>query len=1116
MGAAKRILIIFSLFFCLVLNSATARYKEDYNGDSEVNIGDVVAFLLFGRDNPGDPRADYNGDGRHDITDAVALILNIIKGNLTPAVEEPPIAGDRYRLHGRILRNGVGLAGASVHIAGKLTGEISITDSNGTYDYSGLADGIYIITPLVNNSFTYIPAYREVLINGSDRVLEDFTAVPITPGKTEIIQGITMVSIPPGGFQMGADTADRDIPEHSSPPHIVILDSFRISAVEITQSVYRSVTGTNPSIFKGMDDRPVENVTWYDAASFCNKLSELAGLDPCYHQSNRECDLARNGFRLPAEAEWEYACYAGSSTRFYTGDSRSDLERAGWYINNSGGSPRPVGLKEPNAWGLYDMHGNLSEWCNDWHADYSINTEKNPTGPNSGSRRIHRGGGFYAGAHHCIATYRDSLEPGERHFSLGFRVAQGPIVKVSDKAEAEIKTDTGGTVELEDKVIVEVAPDVFKEDVKIRIEKVHPLQAGIPEEMEIVGTPIILDITDLDDTAITRDSLSDDSIQIAFNLAAYQGDFENLSAAYIASDGFILFFESDFNESDNRLSASIPVNIIGEDRAATAQLQSATGIDLLNHGIWGVLNLQNYYCRNVDSSPLTPAGDSGGEIPVIFVHGLHSKARLQTCETLYPTGSFPELIDYLESKTDISDNFQFYQFHYPAFFEPGYNAAILNEQIEKILPGREDLVFICHGTGGLVVRYYMELLGGDSSVKRLIACGTPHHGSPMAKSGTPLPPAQGTMSIRPGSELINDLTAGESTISSSKYINYAGKVDYPAGTEGTLKIWKDTALKILGGDDNDLIVPLSSAILEGAGKNTVLTGYSHFQLHGGDESITNKDDDPLFKGIYEDLLEILRELAPTPSPVDSGVIQGITMVPIPAGGFQMGSESGSDEKPLHAVILDAFRISRTEVTQARYQAIMDTNPSYFTGDENRPVEQVSWYDAAIFCNRLSEAAGLEPCYDLSTWACDFSKNGFRLPSEAEWEYAVRAGTTTRFYTGESGGDLDLAGWFLSNSKGTTHPDGQKEPNQWGLHDMHGNVWEWCNDWYDENYYSYSPERNPKGPVSGSYRVFRGGSWNNYAHYCGSANRGHFSPDYGSSILGFRICLGAASSPEPQQ
>jgi formylglycine-generating enzyme required for sulfatase activity len=228
----------------------------------------------------------------------------------------------------------------------------------------------------------------------------------------------------------------------------------------------------------------------------------------------------------------------------------------------------------------------------------------------------------------------------------------------------------------------------------------------------------------------------------------------------------------------------------------------------------------------------------------------------------------------------------------------------------------------------------------------------------------------------------------------------------------------------------------------------------------------------------------------------------IEMVSIPTGTFQMGSTMGeSDEEPVHLVAVSAFQMGRYEVTQEQYRKVMGENPSRFKGDTQRPVEQVSWEDAVTFCNKLSELEGLEPCYELDTWECNFTKDGYRLPTEAEWEYACRAGTSTNYYAGDTESDLARAGWYDGNSGETTHPVGGKEANAFGLYDMHGNVFEWCNDWYGD--YGSANAIDPQGPSSGSSRVERGGSWYDYYNYCRSAYRNDY-PDVGDYYVGFRV------------
>lgn len=219
------------------------------------------------------------------------------------------------------------------------------------------------------------------------------------------------------------------------------------------------------------------------------------------------------------------------------------------------------------------------------------------------------------------------------------------------------------------------------------------------------------------------------------------------------------------------------------------------------------------------------------------------------------------------------------------------------------------------------------------------------------------------------------------------------------------------------------------------------------------------------------------------------------MVRIEGGDFMMGSkdkEKGSteNEKPIHQVSLDDFQIGRYPVTQKQWKAVMGSNPSFFTRSDNCPVENISWIDVHKFISELNM----------------ITKYQFRLPTEAEWEYAAMAKETFRF----SGSNLiDEAGWYQGNSSERTHPVGEKIPNNYGLHDMSGNVWEWCSDWYDPYYYSQFIAKNPKGPTFGTKRVLRGGSWFNFKGLCRVSFRFNHIPRKGQRYIGFRL---ACSNP----
>jgi formylglycine-generating enzyme required for sulfatase activity len=231
---------------------------------------------------------------------------------------------------------------------------------------------------------------------------------------------------------------------------------------------------------------------------------------------------------------------------------------------------------------------------------------------------------------------------------------------------------------------------------------------------------------------------------------------------------------------------------------------------------------------------------------------------------------------------------------------------------------------------------------------------------------------------------------------------------------------------------------------------------------------------------------------------------GIKLVLIPKGTFTMGShesEKGREEDEIHheVTISKDYYLGVYEVTQAQYEKVMDKNPSLYQGtlvgnlDADLPVEKASWNDAIGFCKKLSELpeekkAGRE----------------YRLPTEAEWEYACRAGSKTAYSFDDEEGLLPEYGWFNRNSSDRTHSVGLLEPNAWGLYDMHGNVSEWCSDWYGE--YSKAAVSDPFGPREGAHRVMRGGSWLYLSEHCRTANRSHSDPLLSGTYGGFRVAL----------
>ena len=228
--------------------------------------------------------------------------------------------------------------------------------------------------------------------------------------------GKSLKLIEPDTFMMGVGEDQHQV---------TLTDAFYLGVYPVTQKEYEEVIGDNPSAFKGEERRPVENVTWFEAIEFCNRLSEQEGLSPYYEvEGEKVAILGGDGYRLPTEAEWEYACRAGSQKAYCFGDDEDQLKEYAWYGGRPGGQTHPVGHKKANDWGLYDMHGNVYEWCWDGLGKYPTSPQENATGSPDGSDRVIRGGCWFGRPESLRSADRRWLLPDDRYYDIGFRVAR--------------------------------------------------------------------------------------------------------------------------------------------------------------------------------------------------------------------------------------------------------------------------------------------------------------------------------------------------------------------------------------------------------------------------------------------------------------------------------------------------------------------------------------------------------------------------------------------------------------------------------------------------------------------------------------------------------------------
>ena len=317
-----------------------------------------------------------------------------------------------YTISGTV--DGDVLAGITMVLSGDDNATVT-TAVDGSYRFAGLPPGDYTLTPGMTG-YIFEPQSREVTLSEWDIGYQDFTAVTFRDtGDLDTIDSIAdnMVTLGGGSFRMGCSSGDSDCRENESPTHMVTVSSFAIGRYEVTQGQWEAVMGSLPAdiaqqAYGQGDNFPIYHVTWNEAQTFIDALNTLTG---SYN-------------RPPTEAEWEYAVRAGTTTRYYCGDDAACLEDIGWYSSNAGGRRHLVGQKTPNAWNLYDMSGNVSEWVQDYMGTYPSDNQTDPTGPISGSSRVLRGGNWYNDAVCSRSTYRHMRQPDDTYWFLGFRLAR--------------------------------------------------------------------------------------------------------------------------------------------------------------------------------------------------------------------------------------------------------------------------------------------------------------------------------------------------------------------------------------------------------------------------------------------------------------------------------------------------------------------------------------------------------------------------------------------------------------------------------------------------------------------------------------------------------------------
>ncbi|MGE0606292.1 MAG: SUMF1/EgtB/PvdO family nonheme iron enzyme [Pirellulales bacterium] len=819
----------------------------------------------------------------------------------------------------------------------------------------------------------------------------------------------------------------------------------------------RPVTWQTPHTTGTEEELPVRQVSWNDAVAYCQWLSAQEG----------------QRYRLPSTAEWEYACRGGQSTQYYFGDDPSELPKYGWHHPGSGRQVHLVGQLLPNPFGLFDMHGNLHEWCQDVFVqkEYPEPTTRDPNDYPNKERRAIRGGSYYGNALDCRIASVAGSSPSKRFGSGGFRYVRE--FATPEQSAGNLPTQAPAGVP------------------KSAIAPFNAAQAKAHQEAwaKHLGVPVEY-----------TNSLGMKYVLIPPGQFTMGSTPEEMAKALTAAGADMFWHDRIKSEAPRRRQDVSQAFYLGIHEVTQRQFETVAGQN------------PSYFSASGGGSAAVSGKDTGN-LPVDSVtwnEAFNFCVQLNKREGLL-------------KGTQASQVPAGYRLPLEVEWEFACGAGTAT----RFWPGDEERELAS------AAWFHANLADGSRPVGGLAA--NPFGLFDMHGNVTEwcqdvwVPPNGGDVNSLERSRVLR----GGGFHNISAYCRTSAR-DGRLMKNRRNHIGFRTALTV------DAV---RAALVAQQGSHRVEPSAWTGWPEGSPPPAIAPFDADQAKAHQEAWAKHLGV------PVEITNSIGMKFMLIPPGEFTMGSTAeemadamqavkpaadvnNSDhwrvcidsEGPMHKVVLTKpFYLATREATQAQYKQLMEATPSHFsasgqgqaaiagTDTATFPVEQVSWNDAAEFCARLSQLEGLHPRYSRTGDTVTIQAGtGYRLPTEAEWEFACRAGTTARHWTGDRVEDLALAGWFGANAQGRTHAVGELKANPLGLFDMHGNVWEWVEDTFQPDYYQQfagQPAIDPPGSqTDGTQRIARGGGWLYVAACCRSSNREAFTSTFRYNDLGFRVAL----------
>ena len=979
--------------------------------------------------------------------------------------------------------------------------------------------------------------------------------------------GMALIEIPAGKFTMGSPWGEENrFDDREEQVEVTLTHPFMLGKTEVTQGQWKQVMGTEP--WNGQNnvladnDCPATYVSWDDATKFCGKLTDL---------ERKAGKLKGNEeYRLPTEAEWEYACRAGTTTAYSFYD-QTKLDAHAWWglldleamkCDHSQAlvvveqSAYKVGLKKPNQWGLHDMHGNAWEWCSDWYGgDLPGGTD--PIGPKGGSSRVDRGGCWWGSR-----NYRNGVVPSFRGRNLGFRVVR------SQSRPVQLETNSIGMA------LIEIPAGKFTmgspwgeenrfddREEQVEVTLTHPFMLGKTEVTQgqwkqVMGTEPwngqnnVLADNDCPATYVSWD----DATKFCGKLT----DLERKAGKLKGNEEYRLPTEAEWEYAcragtttafsfgdESKLNAhawwgglDLEAMKAGEIKAGPGNAsheQYSHKVGLKRPNPWGLYDMHGNvweWCSDWYGKKLLggadPVGSEAGSARVGRGGSWWSAPSL--CRSALRSGDVPSFRNnYLGFRVARSQSET--RAERPVQLKTNSTGmALIEIPAGKFMMGspaweRDRRA----GEKQVAVTLRAFMLGKTEVTQgqwKQVMGTEPWNGQNNVLADNDCPAT--LVSFFDAVEFCKKLTdlerkAGKLKAHEKYRLPTEAEREYACRAGTTTDAWGGLldfeaikAVKCEAGPGNAFHEQYPHKVglkkrnrwglygMHGNVGEWCSDWYSEKLLDGTDPVGSVGGSGGPSRRFFCVGFRVARSQSETNS-------IGMELIEIPAGKFTMGSPADEkdrqpNEEQVAVTLTKPFALGKTEVTQWQWTQVMGTEPwegeDYIQADNDCPATLVSFFDAVEFCDRLTylerNAGRLKDSEE------------YRLPTEAEWEYACRAGTTTAFSFGdESESQLNAHAWWggdLESMKAVKyeeypHKVGLKKPNQWGLHDMQGNVGEWCSDWYGGD---LPGGTDPIGPKGGSSRVNRGDSWRYYPGRCRSAFRDWDDPSLRFFCIGFRV------------